>query len=74
MGKIFKNKYIYYFIIVSLILILVLNTMNSIKETFVPGIKKIYNPIKRNIRIKYEGLYNKVKKHTTNSLRKIGLL
>ena len=74
MGKIFKNKYIYYFIIVSLILVLVLNTMNSIKETFVPRLKKIYNPIKRNIRIKYEGLYNKVKKHTTNSLRKIGLL
>jgi hypothetical protein len=45
------------------------------KEAFVPKqIKEIYRPIARNVRINYEGFYNKSSTSVSNFFRKFGIL
>ena len=65
--------------ILFLILIIILTSMvlskNVNQEAFIPRkVKEIYRPIARNIRINYEGFYNKSSTNISNILRKIGIL
>jgi hypothetical protein len=48
---------------------------NNYKETFVPKIvKETYRPIERNIRMTYEGFYDKSSTDISNLFRKFGIL
>jgi hypothetical protein len=48
---------------------------NNYKETFVPKIvKETYRPIERNIRMTYEGFYDKSSTDISNLFRKFGIM
>jgi len=62
-----------------LLLLIIIFTMiiseNVYKEPFVPRkINEIYRPIARNIRVNYEGFYNKSSINISNFFRKFGIL
>ena len=67
------NEILFY--ILTFILILMAISENINRESFVPRkIKEIYHPIARNIRINYEGFYNKSSNNISNFFRKIGII
>lgn len=75
------NKFIYNLLIV-LLTITILNyafDKKSHQESFeMPGMPKIigeyYRPLERNIRITYEGFYDKSSKKFSNLFRKFGII
>lgn len=71
------NKYIYNssLSLLLLIIIICLFSGRSYREAFVPKkVKEFYRPISRNIRINYEGFYNKSSINISNLFRKFGIL
>ena len=58
-----------------MILIIMINTENINREPFIPRkINEMYRPIARNIRINYEGFYNKSSTNIYNLFRKFGII
>lgn len=71
------NRNIYNLLIISLLLISLyyLYLQSNYTETFVPKIlKEKYRPLERNIRMTYEGFYNKTTNGVSNLFRKFGIL
>ena len=69
------SKYIYYILILLLIIVIFINAyIKTEREGFIPKINQIYNPIKRRLRVNYEGMYNHVSKHSSNIFRRVGLI
>jgi hypothetical protein len=61
------------FLIIPIVLLL-LEKMNNIKKDgFTTGIREMYRPYTRNIRLIYDNYYNKVKTDTQLIFRKFGL-
>ena len=64
-------------IIIAVVLILViclLVNMSKNKEGFTTGIREMYHPYIRNIRLIYDNYYNKVKTNLQLIFRKFGLI
>lgn len=71
------KSYMYNWVLVLFVIILFANIFfeNAYQEPFVPkNIKSTYRPIHRNIRMNYEGFYNKHKTRVSNIFRKLGIL
>jgi hypothetical protein len=63
-----------FFILIIIILTMAISE-NVYKEPFVPRkVNEIYRPIARNIRVNYEGFYNKSSINISNFFRKFGIL
>jgi len=75
MNKFIYNLIIFYIIIVAFICLYNFLYENEYQEPFVPRrLKEIYRPFHRNIRMNYEGFYNKSSSHISNLFRKFGIL
>jgi hypothetical protein len=72
MNRIIYNTFILLFLI---IIISCAFSENTYKETFIPKVvKETYRPIERNIRMTYEGFYDKTSTDISNLFRKFGIL
>lgn len=72
MNKIIYNSLLLLF--VSIILYCAFSK-NTNAEGFIPKIlKETYRPIERNVRITYEGFYNKTSTDISNLFRKFGIM
>ena len=73
-----KKFNIYIKILATIILILFMYLLfidREKKENFVPKIvKETYQPIKRKVRMTYEGFYNRTYTNVNNIFRKLGIL
>lgn len=75
MNRFIYNLIILYILIIGLITIYDLFSENGYREPFIPRkVKEIYRPFHRNIRMSYEGFYNKSSNHISNLFRKFGIL
>lgn len=71
------NRIIYNSLVFLLLLIILtcLFTKNIYQEAFIPKIvKESYRPIARNVRMTYEGFYDKTSSDISNLFRKFGIL
>ena len=67
------NKSLFFILIIILIVISVSKQIN--REPFVHRkVKEMYRPIARNIRLNYEGFYNKSSNNISNLFRKFGII
>jgi hypothetical protein len=72
MNRIIYNSFIFLFLIIILSCAF---SENKYKETFIPKIlKETYRPLERNVRMTYEGFYNKTSTDISNLFRKFGIL
>jgi hypothetical protein len=70
-----RNIYNLLFTLLTLIILCCLFSESKYTETFVPKIlKEKYRPLERNIRMTYEGFYNKTTTGVSNLFRKFGIL
>ncbi len=64
-----------FFILTIIIIIMSISEHIEHKEGFVPKqVKEMYRPIVRNVRMNYEGFYNKSSSNISNLFRKFGIL
>jgi hypothetical protein len=71
------NRIIYNSLLILFLIIIICCAFsgNTYKETFMPKIvKETYRPIERNIRMTYEGFYDKTSTDISNLFRKFGIL
>jgi len=71
--NIFKTIILIVFFIIIINLLLHISRINN-KENFTPGIREMYNPYIRNIRLFGENYYKKIKSNTNLFFRKFGLI
>jgi len=70
------NSFNYSLFLILTIIIIFMSFMERVYyEPFVPKkIKEIYRPLERNIRMSYEGFYDKSSTNISNLFRKFGIL
>lgn len=76
-SRYFSKLLIILFIIIFVYIILFNAYINNTyyQEGFVPKkMKEFYRPVARNVRVQYEGFYNKSSTSISNFLRKFGIL
>jgi len=61
-------------LIITIVLFLLIKIMNKNKEEFTTGIREMYRPYIRNIRLIYDDYYKKLKSSIQLFFRKIGLI
>lgn len=66
--------FILIYIVYKVIITLNDKNKNTNKENFTPGIRQMYRPYVRNIRLNTEGFYNKTKNNINVVFRKIGFI
>lgn len=68
------DKYFILFVLLLSLIIIYFSSINSYKENFVPRkIKQFYRPFSRNVRLNYEGFYDRTTSRLSNILRKFGI-
>ena len=72
-GNVFKMIIFIMFFIIIINLLIHISKTDS-KENFTPGIREIYNPYIRNIRLFGENYYKKIKSNSNLFFRKFGLI
>ena len=71
--NIFKTIILIVFFIIIINLLLHISRIKN-KENFTPGIREMYNPYIRNIRLFGENYYKKIKSNSNLFFRKFGLI
>ena len=69
-----KIKIIIAVVLIITIVLFLLVKMNKNKEEFTTGIREMYRPYIRNVRLIYDDYYNKLKSSIQLFFRKIGLI
>jgi hypothetical protein len=73
------KKYYYFFLIIILFFVIYIFFQynyftNNKREPFISGVREMYRPYMRDIRISGENYYNKIKDESIVKFRKIGLI
>jgi hypothetical protein len=69
-----KIKIIIAMVLIIVIVFVLLVKMNKNKEGFTTGIREMYRPYLRSVRLIYDNYYNKLKTNIQLFFRKIGLI
>ena len=69
-----KNKKLFFTLFCMFVLFLIFTTVDSFKESFTPGLRKIYRPYIRSGRIYTEKIYNNLSNRLHVILSKFGII